>query len=259
MTTETPLPIGGQNGLLEVALITGASRGIGAAIAKRLASPRRAVWVNYRRGRAEAEAVARDLTDRDRWAAAIEGDITDFRSVSSMAQRIRSQHGRLDILVHNAAAALVPKPVHQLDWQADVQPHIDVCCRGFLNCLQAFGPLFGKGARVVVILTDALVHRPSVQTGAYLAGKGALWGLARAAAAEFQRRHVSFTFVSPSMTATEFLSHYEPRAIELMAHAHPLGRLASAEEVAAVVGTVVDADAGYLHGANIVVNGGRDF
>ena len=89
-----------------------------------------------------------------------------------------------------------------------------------------------------MVLTDALFHKPMVQMGGYLAAKGALWGLARAVAKEFQRQGVAVNFVSPGMTRTDLLRHYGERAVELLAQEHPLGALATAEEIAAAVATL---------------------
>jgi 3-oxoacyl-[acyl-carrier protein] reductase len=175
-----------------------------------------------------------------------------------MMTSIQAEHGRLDILVHNAAAALAPKPFLKLDWSRDVMPPLEVACRGLLNCLQEAEPLLGARTRVVVLLTDALFHRPPVQMGAYLAAKGALWGIARAAAKEMQRRGVTFAFVSPGMTKTELLGAYGDRALELFAQDHPLGRLAEPEEIAAAIGALIEGPE-YLHGANLLVNGGIDY
>jgi 3-oxoacyl-[acyl-carrier protein] reductase len=94
--------------------------------------------------------------------------------------------------------------------------------------------------------------------GAYLAAKGALWGIARAAAKEMQRRGVTFAFVSPGMTKTELLGAYGDRALELFAQDHPLGRLAEPEEIAAAIGALIEGPE-YLHGANLLVNGGIDY
>jgi 3-oxoacyl-[acyl-carrier protein] reductase len=145
-----------------------------------------------------------------------------------------------------------------LDWDADIIPQIDVAARGFLHCLQSAKPLLGEGSSVVVLLTDALFHKPPVQMGAYLAAKGALWGLMRAAAKELQPRGVRVNAVSPAMTKTELLRNYEERALEFMSQDHPLGRLATPEEIAAAVEAIADGSP-FLHGANLVVNGGSEF
>lgn len=238
----------------DTVLVTGASRGIGAALVGRLVRPGRRVYVNHRESADEARAIQ---SSGD--VVVIQADLTDRSSVAAMMEQIRSDRGSLDVLVHNAAAPLVPRRVSKLDWAEDVQPQIDVACRGLLHCIQEAGPLLATGSRLVVMLTDALFHTPPVQMGAYLIAKGALWGLTRALAKELQSRQITVNSVSPGMTATELLRHYDPRALEIIAADLPRQRLATPEEVADVVAMVVDHAPDYLHGANIPVNGGAEF
>ena len=238
----------------ETVLITGGSRGIGAALVGRLVRPGRRIYLNHRDSAKEARALeaAGDVV-------VIQADLTDRSSVAAMMDHIRADHGSLNVLVHNAAAPLVPCRVSKLEWATDVQPQIDVACRGLLYCVQEAGPLLTSGGRLVVMLTDALFHTPPVQMGAYLIAKGALWGLTRALAKELHGRHIKVNSVSPGMTATDLLHHYDPRALEIIAADHPHRRLATPGEVADVVAMLVDHAPDYVHGANITVNGGAEF
>jgi 3-oxoacyl-[acyl-carrier protein] reductase len=239
-------------------LITGAARGIGAALARRLAAPGRALWINYRKSERAAHTLCEELRHRGDWAREVQADVADRNAVRRMATQIRDEHGLLNCLIHNAAAPLTPKPVLKLDWEQDVLPQLQPTCHGFLVCLQELSPLFAPNARVIVLLTDALFHRPPVQLGAYLTAKGALWGLARAAAKELQHKDITFAFVSPGMTRTELLDAYGARALELFGLDHPLGRLANPDEIAASIAILTECPA-YLHGANLFVNGGSEF
>lgn len=119
--------------------------------------------------------------------------------------------------------------------------------------------LLGKAFQREVVITDDLFHTPPVQMGAYLAAKGALWGLARAVVKELRSRGVRVNTVSPSMVDTELLGNYPERAHEIFARDHPLGRLATVDEVAAVVTAIATEPGSYLNGANIIVNGGSEF
>lgn len=244
----------------EVCLVTGGSRGIGAAIVQALATPGRVVFVNY----VKNEPAARALCERARHSGGgrvelVRADVSDSAAVSRMMEAVARESGALDILVHNAALPLVPKRVLKLDWSSDIVPHLNVACAGFLNCLQAAKPLLRNGSRIVVLLTDALFHQPPVQMGAYLAAKGALWGLVRAAAKELLPQGVFVNAVSPAMTKTDLLENYPDRALELIAADHPAGRLARPEEVAATVEFLATAKAAYTHGANLIVNGGSAY
>ncbi len=244
---------------MRICLVTGASRGIGAAVARRLAGPQTVVCLNHRDSAAQAEAVRASIVQAGGAAAVFQADVADRESVQRMFGAIHDQFGQLDVLIHNAAPPLVPRPVLKLDWDRDVMPQLETAGRGFLHCVQSAAPLLTKSATIVVLLTDALFHKPMVQMGAYLAAKGCLLGLARAVAKEFQRKGVSVNFVSPGMTQTDLLRHYGERAVELLAQDHPLSRVATPEEVAEAVAVVALTPNAYLHGANITVNGGLDF
>ncbi len=239
-------------------LITGASRGIGAATARRMAGAGYHVFINYRTNHADAAALVRGIRENGGSAEAICADVTDKESVRAMFESVSARYEKLDVLVHNAAIPLVPQRVLNLDWARDVQPQIEVNAAGFLNVVQAANRLLASDSGIIVLLTDALFHTPPVQMGAYLAAKGALWGLARAVAKELRNRGVRVNTVSPSMVDTELLGNYPERAREIFAQAHPLGRLATADEVAAVVTAIATEAGSYLNGANIIVNGGGE-
>lgn len=243
----------------EVCLIAGGSRGLGAAIAARLARPRRRLFLNCRAAGPEGQEVCERISRSGAKVELVAADVADFHAVSRMMQKVGSATGRLDIFVHCAAPPLAPKRVTQLDWEEDVVPQVAVACKGFLNCLQAGRPLFTAGSRMVVILTDALFHTPPVQMGAYLAAKGALWGLMRAAAKELLPQGIRVNAVSPGMTKTSLLRNYDERALEIIAADHPLERLAEPDEVAAVVEMLLSDAGGYMQGANVIVNGGAEF
>lgn len=239
-------------------LITGASRGIGAATARQMAGLGYHVFINYRSNHTDAAALVRRIHENGGSAETTCADVTDKESVRTMFGVVSARCEKLDVLVHNAAIPLVPQRVLDLDWTRDVQPQIEVNAAGFLNVVQAANRLLASDSRVIVLLTDALFHTPPVQMGAYLAAKGALWGLVRAAAKELRSRGVRVNTVSPSMVDTQLLGNYPERAREIFAQDHPLGRLATDDEVAAVVTAIAMEAGSYLNGANIIVNGGAE-
>lgn len=246
-------------GASEICLVTGASRGIGAAVVRRLAAPHRRVFLNHRDSSQAALALQRGAADAGGHVEIVQGDVAVVDDARSMVARAAAATGRLDVLVHCASAPLVPKRVIDLDWPTDVEPHMAVAVRGFLNCVQAASSVLQPGARIVVLLSDALFHTPPAQMGAYLIAKGALWGVTRAVAKELQSRQVRVYAVSPSMADTELLKAYGERTLEIIAAQHPTGRLAAPEEVAAVVGMLVEEAGSYMHGTNTIVNGGLAF
>jgi 3-oxoacyl-[acyl-carrier protein] reductase len=242
-----------------VCLVTGASRGIGAAIAARLARGHRIVFLNHRASEEGASEVQRAARDRGECIESVRADVADEGEVRRMIDRVAERCATLDVLVHNAAAPVALKPLFDLDWTDDVLPQLATSCRGFLNLVQAARPLFVSGTRIVVLLSDAIFHTPPARMGAYLTAKAALWGLTRAAAKELQPLGVRVYMVAPSLARTDLVLDLPERAREIVAAQHPTGRLVDPEDVAAVVEMLI-ADAGkYMHGANVVVNGGLAF
>jgi len=228
-------------------------------VVRHLAAPGRLVFLNYCRSGEAAEQVRADVLKSGQGRVeTVQADITDPEAVRRMFEIAGAETGRLDILVHSAAPPLVPRRLLKCDWRCDVLPQLEVACAGFLNCIQAARPLLVNGSRMVVLLTDALFHTPPVQMGSYLASKGALWGLVRAAAKELLPQGIFVNAVSPGMTRTELLRHYPDRALEIIAQDHPLARLAEPDEVAAAV-VLLATGSGYMSGANLVVNGGAEF
>jgi 3-oxoacyl-[acyl-carrier protein] reductase len=146
------------------------------------------MYINYRRSDGEAASLVNAISRAGGAAEAIAADVTDRDAVGAMFHRVGETHPTLDALVHNAAAPLEPARVLDLDWYRDAVPQLEVNALGFLNVIQAAGPLLAPGSRIIVLLTDALFHTPPVQMGAYLTAKGALWGLVRAAAKELRPR-----------------------------------------------------------------------
>lgn len=208
-----------------VALVTGASRGIGAAIVGELVRMGWAVVLNHRDSAIGAGAVVRSL-GADAPVTVLQADVTDSSAVQSMCERVREEYGTLDALVHNASPPLRPRRVAQLEWEGDLAEPLRVALAGFLNCFQGVRPFLAEDARVVAVLTDALIAQPPVQMAAYLAAKGALWGMIRGLAADLRGSRRIVFGVSPGMTDTGLLAEYGERVLELIAHDLPGGRLA---------------------------------
>jgi 3-oxoacyl-[acyl-carrier protein] reductase len=216
------------------------------------------VFINYRSSHADAAALVSAIQEAGGSAATLCANVADKEAVQAMFEEVSARCRKLDVLVHSPALPLVPEKVLELDWSRDVEPQMAVNAAGFLNVIQGANRLLVADSRVIVLLTDGLFHTPPVQMGAYLAAKGALWGLVRAVAKELRSRGVRVNTVSPSMVDTELLGNYHQRAREIFAQDHPLGRLATADEVAAVITAIATEAGSYLHGTNIIVNGGGE-
>lgn len=236
-------------------LITGGARGIGAATAERLSKKVDTIYLNYNTSQSQAESLCEKINKSGGRAIPIQADITDLKVVENMVNVVKQKHYRLDIFIHNASAPLLPKPILKLNWEEDVLLQMKVACVGFLNCIKCLNPLLQENSKVTAILTEALYHSPPVQMGAYLAAKGALLGLARSAAKEFQRKGVTLSIVSPSITDTDLLKNYDERALDFIAQDLPEGRLARPEEMAELIDGIIEGEDKYITMENVAMNG----
>jgi len=238
-----------------VALVTGASRGIGAEVLRSLVGAGWTVYLNHRDSQVQATALVQSLGP-DANVTIVQADVVDADAVATMVDQIRDAEGRLDSLIHNAGVPLEPRRVAKLDWERDVAGPLHVAARGFLNCFQTARSLLSDDARVVVVLTSALLEQAPAQMGAYLVAKGALWGLVRAVAAELRGSDQTAFAVSPGMTNTELLAAYGSRALELISQDLPGGTLGDPAEVGRAIARLVIDPPTDIHGHNVRVPSG---
>jgi 3-oxoacyl-[acyl-carrier protein] reductase len=166
-----------------VALVTGASRGIGAVIAASLASHGAKVAVNYSRSAEAAESVVSSIREKGGQAQAYKADVAQSEAVGSMVEAVEQELGPVDILVHNASAPINFVSFAKTDWTS-FEVHLDVGVRGGINCCKAVipGMVERKYGRVINILTSILIGAPPAQWAPYVVAKMALWGLTKSLA-----------------------------------------------------------------------------
>ena len=240
----------------QAVLVTGASRGIGRAIAERLASSSRGVVVNYRSGRDNGRAVAEGIKKRGGQALECQADVGDPEAVERMATQIRESWGRLDAIIHNASAPMRRVRFEETDWN-EFERHWATQVRGAFNLVRAFLPeLRAASGHVIFILSSSVLQQPPAQVSAYVTGKYALLGFARSVGVELAKSGIRVNMVSPYVTPTDMQAELPPRMLQVMAETHPLRRLATVQDTAAVVEFLLAPEAGYLHLANIPVTGG---
>lgn len=234
------------------ALVTGASRGIGKAIAIALAEAGTSVAVNYRERKAEAQEAVKAIRTLGRKAEAIEADVSDARAVTSLIRSTESALGPVDILVNNAGIAL-RRGLEDLT-EEDFDRTIAVNLKSAFLCTQAVlpGMRARKWGRIVNISSGAARGAGSIGAH-YNASKAGMEGLTRGYAARLAKEGVTVNAVSPSLIDTEMMAANRKEAAARV----PVGRLGSAEEVAAVV-VMVAANA-YMTGETVQVNGGLYF
>ena len=234
-----------------VALVTGASRGIGAAIALALAEAGAAVAVNYRQRADEAEAVVAKIRDIGGHAVAIPADVSQAAAVARMVDHAASALGPVDILVNNAGMALV-RGIDDLT-EDDFDATIAVNLKSAFLCTQAVVPAMRakKWGRIVNISSGAARGAGAIGVH-YNASKAGMEGLTRGYAARLVKEGITVNAVAPSLIETDMM-----RGRSDLARNIPLGRLGHPEEVAQAVLMVIGND--YMTGQTIILNGGMAF
>jgi 3-oxoacyl-[acyl-carrier protein] reductase len=238
----------------KVAIVTGASRGIGRAVATRLAKDGFAVVVNYAGNRAEAEAAVGEIEEGGGRAVAVQADVSDAAAVTRLFDEAEKEFGGVDILV-NAAGVMRTVPIAETD-DATYDRTFSVNTKGTFNTLRQAAKRLRDGGRVVNVSTSVLgLALPGY--GAYVASKAAVEALTRVFANELRGRGVSVNAVAPGPTATALFLEGKPQeVIDRMAKLPPLERLGQPEDTAAVVAFLVGPEGGWVNGQTVRVNGG---
>lgn len=241
-----------------VALVTGASRGIGAAIAERLASEGATVAVNYA-GRADAAAaVVSDILQAGGQAQAFQADVSDPVASAALVADVVTAFGRLDVLVCNAGItrdALLVRMSDE-DWDAVIATNL----KGAFLVTRAAAKVMMK-ARQGSIITVASVVGMVGNAGQvnYAASKGGLIGMTKSVARELASRGVRANVVAPGFISTEMTDAIPESARDAAAGAIALGRFGNPSDIAAAVAFLASEDASYITGQVIAVDGGMTF
>lgn len=238
------------------ALVTGASRGLGRAIALGLAQAGADVVVNDVEANAYAAAeVAREIAGLGRRAEFAPFDVSDAAMVEAVMAEVEGRFGPLDILVNNAGINRdgLLKSASKADWDAVLAVNLS----GPFNCMAALMPRMRERGWGRVINVASVVGKTGiVGTPYYAAVKAGLMGLTRSAAAEFARRGVTVNAVAPGYIQTRMTDVLPEKIKAELQSRIPLGRLARPEEVSDVVVFLASGAASYITGASIDVNGG---
>lgn len=238
-----------------VALVTGASRGIGAAVARRLAANGARTWIGYRERAAEAEAVAEAARAAGGWARAVACDVADDGAVERLFEAVWAAEGRLDVLVNNAGVTrdgllLAQK---ERDWRAVMDVNLDGAWRVLRRALAS---MFRQRAGRVVNVASISALRGGRGQANYAAAKAGLVALTRAAALEVADRGVQVNAVLPGFVETEMTAVLRRRAGEEVLARIPAGRFGTPEDVAGLVLFLASDDAAWITGQAFVVDGG---
>ncbi len=234
-----------------VALVTGGSRGIGAAISRAFADAGAAVAVNYRARAQEANTLVETLRNAGGRAIAVAADVSQGEAVNGMVERVKSELGAIDILVNNAGIAIV-RGVDDLS-EADFDETIAINLKSAFLCTQAVLPMMraGKWGRIVNISSGAARGAGSIGPH-YNASKAGIEGLTRGYAARLVKEGITVNAVAPSLIETDMMKGQQGLVSRI-----PLGRFGTPEEVAKAVMMLVDNP--YMTGQTVAMSGGMAF
>jgi 3-oxoacyl-[acyl-carrier protein] reductase len=239
----------------QVALVTGASRGIGRATAAALARAGADVAINYQRSREAAEALANSLCDSGVNLAPVQGDVSDPGQVSAMVDQAREVLGEITILVNNAGITRDGLLARMSD--EDFDDVLATSLRGSFLASRAVARSMMKARGGTIINVSSVIgRRGNAGQANYAAAKAGLIGLTKSLARELGPRGVRVNAVAPGYVETDMTTELAEDIKEEIRTNTPLGRLAQPEEIASVIAFLASPAAGYITGAVIPIDGG---
>ncbi|MDO8736754.1 MAG: 3-oxoacyl-[acyl-carrier-protein] reductase [Thermoleophilia bacterium] len=245
----------GHNLSGQVALVTGAARGIGRATALALAKSGADIAVNYQHSRDPAEALAGELSTAGVKSVLVQGDVSDSAQVNDMVAKAEEALGGISILVNNAGITRDGLVMRMSD--EDFDAVIATSLRGAFLCSRAVARGMMKARSGSIINVSSVIgRRGNAGQANYAAAKAGLVGLTKSLARELGPRGVRVNAVAPGYVVTDMTSELPEKMKEQIMGNTPLGRLASPEEIASVIAFLASPAAAYITGAVIPVDGG---
>ncbi|MBY5446904.1 SDR family oxidoreductase [Rhizobium leguminosarum] len=238
----------------KVALVTGASRGIGAAVARRLAKDGFTVVINYSGNAAPAEELAQEIEQAGGKALTAKADVGDAEAVRHMFEAAETAFGGVDVLVNNAGIMMLSSLAEADDVNFDRQ--INVNLKGTFNTLREAAKRLRDGGRVINFSTSVVGLKLETY-GVYAATKAAVEILTTIMAKEMRGRNITVNAIAPGPVATDlFLNGKSDELIARTAKMNPMERLGTPEDIAAAVAFLAGPDGGWVNGQTLRANGG---
>lgn len=239
----------------KIALVTGASRGIGRGIAQKLAALGATVLINYNGSEQKAREAAAEITNAGGQAECVGCDVSDFAACGSMVEQIIKKYGRVDILVNNAGVTrdnLIMRMSEE-----DYDKVLDINLKGAFNTMRHLSRYFLKqrSGKIINISSVSGVLGNAGQAN-YSASKAGLIGLTKSVARELAARGVCVNAVAPGFIDTEMTQALSEKAREAGVAAVPMGRMGSVRDIAEMVAFLAGDRANYITGQVICVDGG---
>ena len=240
----------------KVALITGASRGIGAAAAKRLAQSGASIVINYVKSRDQALDVLKAVESERASGMVWQADVTERAQVERMAKAVEENFGAIDILVNNAFFPFEIAPMLQLSWKGFEEALVKELA-ALHNAVQVFAPgMIEKKNGKIIVVSTRLAQQPLPKMGAYAAAKAALESMANTLAIELGASGVSVNIVTPAFTLTEASTVMPETYKEKARLARPLLKHLYPEDIAGAIAFLASDESDMVTGANILITGG---
>lgn len=239
----------------KVALVTGASRGIGRSIALALAAEGAAVAVNYAGNIKAAEEVQAEIVGNGGRAVIVKADVSDAEAVEAMIETVINEYGTIDILVNNAGITRDGLLIRmkQQDWDAVINTNLS----GIFNCTKSVAKLMmKKRAGKIVNMASVVGLTGNIGQTNYSAAKAGVIGFTKSLARELAARGVTVNAVAPGCIATDMTAVIPDKAKENLVNNIPLGKMGKPEDVADTVLFLVSDKAAYITGQVINVDGG---
>ncbi|AMP05127.1 SDR family oxidoreductase [Collimonas pratensis] len=243
-----------NNANKQVAIVTGSSRGIGAAVALRLARDGFAVIVNYAGSAAAAEALVQQLVKQGGQALAVQADVSDAAAVRAMFDAAEQAFGGVDVLVNNAGIMLNASIADTDDATFDRQIAINL--KGSFNTLREAARRLRHGGRIINF-SSSVVGLLQPTYGVYAATKAGVEAMTSVLAKELRGKNITVNAVAPGPTATDLFLNGKPQEmVDRLAKLAPLERLGQPQDIAATVSFLAGADGGWINGQVLRANGG---
>jgi 3-oxoacyl-[acyl-carrier protein] reductase len=238
----------------KVAIVTGASRGIGAAVAERLAKDGFAVIVNYSGDAKSADALVKKIEGSGGHALAVKADVSDPAAVRAMFDQTEAAFGGVDVLINNAGIMKLAKLADSDDALFDQQIAINL--KGSFNAMREAARRLRDGGRIVNFSTSVVGTKLETY-GVYAATKSAVETMTGILAKELRGRNITVNAVAPGPVATElFLTGKSQELVDRMAKMNPMERLGTPADIASAVAFLVGPDGGWINAQVLRANGG---
>ena len=238
----------------KVAIVTGASRGIGAAVAERLAKDGFAMIVNYSGDAKPADALVKKIEGSGGHALAVKADVSDPAAVRAMFDQAEAMFGGVDVLINNAGIMKLAKLTDSDDALFDQQIAINL--KGSFNAMREAAKRLRDGGRIVNFPTSVVGTKLETY-GVYAATKSAVETMTAILAKELRGRNITVNAVAPGPVATDlFLTGKSQELVDRMAKMNPMERLGTPEDIASTVAFLVGPDGGWINAQVLRANGG---